>query len=122
VTRSPRPFTYEIKYDTPLYGCNWLGVAGAVVDIDGNHLIGYPIHVWGGGIDVVVTSGGNQRYGDSGWEQFFLNNPQELRGVFRVQIHARDNPNHPPVSDEIVLNFSGLCSQSLAYITFTKNH
>jgi hypothetical protein len=85
-------------------------------------LVGYPIHIWGGGIDVVVTSGDKQNYGDAGWEQFFLNNPQELRGVFRVQIHDKNNPNHPPVSQEIVLNFPGYCSQSLARITFTKNH
>ncbi len=122
VTRSPWPFTYEIVYETPLYGCNWLGIAGTVVDIDGNHLRGYPIHVWGGGIDVVVNSGDKQNYGDSGWEQFLLNNPQELRGVFRVQIHDKNNPNHLPVSQEIALDFSGLCSQSLAVITFTKNH
>jgi len=122
VTRSPWPFTYEITYETPVYGCNWLGVAGNVVDIDGNDLSGYPIHVWGGGIDEVVTSGDNQRYGDAGWEQFFLPYPQELRGVFRVQIHDKNNPNHPPVSQEIVLNFPGFCSQSLARITFTKNH
>jgi hypothetical protein len=85
-------------------------------------LVGYPIHIWGGGIDVVVTSGDKQNYGDAGWEQFFLNNPQELRGVFRVQIHDKYNPNHPPVSQEIVLNFPGYCSQSLARIVFTKNH
>jgi hypothetical protein len=122
VTRSPWPFTYEITYETPVYGCNWLGVGGTVVDIDGNELRGYPIHIWGGGIDVVVTSGDNQRYGDAGWEQFFLPYPQELRDVFRVQIHDKNNPNHPPVSQEIVLNFPGFCSQSLARIVFTKNH
>ncbi|HQE94139.1 MAG TPA: hypothetical protein PLH19_15725 [Anaerolineae bacterium] len=122
VTRSPWPFTYELTYETPVYSCNWMGVAGTVVDIDGKALKGYPVHVWGGGIDVVVNSGDNQRYGDSGWEQFFLNYPQELNGVFRVQIHDKDNPNHPPVSPEIVLNFQGVCSKSLAYIVFTKNH
>ncbi len=122
VTRSPWPFTYELTYETPIYGCNWLGVAGTVVDIDGNPLRGYPIHVWGGGIDVVVNSGDKQSYGDSGWEQFFLNYPMEVNGVFRVQIHDKDNPKHPPVSQEIVLNFPGFCSKSLAKIVFTKNH
>lgn len=122
VTRSPYPFTYELTYETPLYGCSWMGVAGTVQDIDGNPLIGYPIHVWGGGIDTVVNSGSKQMYGDAGWEQFFNNQPQELKGVFRVQIHSRDNPNHPPISQEIVLDFPGFCSQSLARIVFIKNH
>ena len=121
VTRSPYPFTYEISYDTPYYGCNWTGVAGIVQDLDGNHLRGYPIHIWGGGIDVVVTSGDKQVYGDSGWEQFFNNAPIESRGAFRVQIHSQYDP-HPPISQEIELNFEGYCSTALAYIVFTKNH
>jgi hypothetical protein len=122
VTRSPYPFTYQVTYETPYYGCAWTGVAGTVEDIDGNPLIGYPVHVWGGGIDTVVTSGDKQIYGDSGWEQFFNNAPQEIRGVFRVQLHSRDNPNHPPVSQEIVLDFPGYCSTALARIVFILNH
>ena len=122
VTRSPWPFTYEIEYQTPIHGCAWMGVAGTVEDIDGNPLVGYPIHVWGGGIDLLVNSGDAQMYGDSGWEQFFTNRPVAVNGVFRVQIHSRDNPNHPPISGEIILNFPGYCSQSLARITLIKNH
>lgn len=122
VTRSPYPFTYDVSYETPYYGCGWTGVAGTVEDLDGNPLMGYPIHVWGGGIDTVVTSGDKQLYGDSGWEQFFTDHPQEARGVFRVQIHSKDDPNHPPISAEIVLDFPGYCSQALAHIVFIKNH
>lgn len=122
VTRSPWPFTYELEYETPYYGCAWLGVAGTVQTIDGDPLNGFPIHIWGGGIDVVVNSGTKQIYGDSGWEQFFLSQPQELNGIFRVQIHSRDNPNHPPISEEVVLNYPGYCSKALALVTFTLNH
>ncbi len=122
VTRSPYPFTYEITYETPYYGCAWTGVAGTVEDLDGNPLVGYPVHVWGGGIDTVVTSGDKQLYGDSGWEQFFNSAPQETHGVFRVQIHSRDDPNHPPISSEIVLDYPGFCSQALARVVFIKNH
>ncbi len=122
VTRSPYPFTYELTYETPYYGCHWMGVAGTVQDLDGNPLKGYPIHVWGGGIDVVVISGDKQMYGDSGWEQFFTNASQESKGIFRVQLHDPNNPNHPPISEEIELNFTGYCSTSMAHIIFTKNH
>lgn len=122
VTRSPWPFTYELTYESPYYGCAWMGVAGIVQNLDGEPLTGYPIHVWGGGIDVVVTSGDKQIYGDSGWEQFFLSQPQEMNGIFRVQLHSRDNPNHPPISEEIVLNFPGYCSKAMAMVVFTQNH
>lgn len=121
VTRSPYPFTYELRYETPYYGCAWTGVAGTVMDIDGNHLMGYPIHVWGGGIDVVIYSGDKQLYGDSGWEQFFNSAPMAVSGVFRVQIHAKTG-NHAPISQEIALDYPGYCSSALAHIVFTKNH
>lgn len=121
VTRSPRPFTYELTYESPYYGCAWMGVGGAVLDLDGNPLNGYPVHVWGGGIDVIVYSGDKQIHGDSGWEQFFMGQPQELNGIFRVQLHDKFG-NHLAISDEIVLNFPGYCSKSMAVIIFTKNH
>lgn len=121
MTRSANPFTYELNYETPYYGCSWMGVAGIVENIDGEALKDYPIHVWGGGIDVVVNSGSKLSYGDSGWEQFFNNQPMEVNGVFRVQIHSPYG-DHPPISEEIVLNFEESCAKSLAYITFTQNH
>ncbi len=121
VTRSPYLFTYELTYEPPYYGCNWLGVAGMVQDLDGNALKDYPVHVWGGGIDVVVNSGSKQMYGDSGWEQFFLAQPTEMKGVFHVQLHSPYG-EHPPVSADIVLNYEGFCSMSLARVIFTKNH
>lgn len=121
VTRSPYPFTYVLNYETPYYGCTWMGVGGTVQDLDGNPLKDYRIHVWGGGIDVVILSGSKQIYGDSGWEQFFLNQPVEMNGIFHVQLHSPYAP-HTPVSEEITLNYPGLCSKSLALITFTKNH
>ncbi len=122
VTISPWPFTSKVEYETPLHGCAWMGVAGTVEDLDGNPLKGYPIHIWGGGLDVVINSGDDQMYGDSGWEQYFLDRPTAVNGVFRVQIHSKDNPNHPPISGEIILNFPGYCSQSLARVTLIKNH
>ncbi|MBN2002285.1 MAG: hypothetical protein JXA21_02915 [Anaerolineae bacterium] len=121
VTRSAYPFTYELTYEPPYYGCNWLGVAGTIQDLDGNSLKEYPVHVWGGGIDQVVNSGTKQMYGDAGWEQFFLGQPTEMKGVFRVQLHSPYG-THPPVSEEIVLNYEGFCSGALARIVFTKNH
>jgi hypothetical protein len=69
---------------------------------------------------VVVYSGDKQIYGDSGWEQFFTNQPMAVNGVFRVQIHAKDG-NHAPISQEILLDYPGYCSSSLALVVFTKN-
>ncbi len=121
VTRSPYPFTYELSYETPYYGCNWAGVAGLVQDLDGNPLTGYRVHVWGGGIDAVLISGSFPMYGESGWEQFFNNYPIKISGEYKVQLHDK-NPPYAAVSDVIVLDYQGLCSRSMAFIVFTKNH
>jgi len=125
VTRSPWPFTAETKLMFPQYGCNWTGVAGHVQDLDGNPLKGYPVHVWGAGIDTVVTSGADARfntiYGNqAAWEQFFDNKPKPME--IRVQLHDPYRSSHPPISEELVIQMPGYCGGGLAYVVFTQNH
>jgi len=96
-------------------------VAGLVQDLDGKPLTGYSIHIWGGGLDSVPLSGDYPMYGDSGWEKFFNNYPIRESGEFKVQLHDK-NPPHTPLSEVIILNYQGLCSKSLAFVVFTKNH
>ncbi len=120
-TRSPFPFTYEISYETPYYGCNWAGVAGFVQDLEGNPLEGYAVRIWGGGLDEVVTSGSFSMYGTSGWEQFVNDHPINVSDVYHVQLYDR-NPPHAPVSPVIKPVFENYCSRSMAFIVFTKNH
>ncbi len=122
VTRSPYAFTAAVSYETPYYGCNWAGVGGIVQDLDGKPLADYPIHVWGGGIDVVILSGSNTRYGVAGWEQFFNDHPIDAQGIYQVQLHDKNSSNPQPISPKITLNFEALCSKSLASVVFIKNH
>ena len=100
-------------------------MAGHVQDLDGNPLQGYHVRVWGAGLDVVHTAGADTRfntiYGNqAAWEQFFDNKPK-LMQVF-VQLHDPFREGHPPISDEIVLDFPGYCGGALGYIVFTLNH
>ncbi len=125
VTRSPWPFTYDVSTTSPQYGCNWTGVAGHVEDLDGNPLIGYPVHVWGGGIDEVVSSGSrtdlNTIYANqAAWEQFFDSSPKPME--VRVQLHDPYGENHLPISEEIVIKFPGYCGAAMGYVVFTQNH
>lgn len=121
VTRSPYPFTYELTYETPWYGCDWAGVAGLVQDLEGKALTGYAVRVWGGGLDQAPVSGDATMYGESGWEVFFNNYPITVSGEYKVQLHDK-NPPHAPVSEIVTLDFEGLCSKSMAFIVFTQNH
>jgi len=125
VTRSPWPFTYEVNLESPQYGCGWTGVAGYVQDLDGNPLVGYPVRIWGAGIDVVIPSGSNTQhntmYGNqAAWEQFFDANPKPME--VRVQLHDPYKESHLPISEEIVINFPGYCGKALGYVVFTQNH
>ena len=125
VTRSPWPFTAEIEFKFPQYGCDWTGVAGHVQDLDGNPLKGYPVHVWGAGIDVVVTSGADARFNTiynhpASWEQFFDAKPKVFQ--VRVQLHDPYRNDHPPISPELVIDMPGYCGGGLAYVVFTQNH
>lgn len=125
VTRSPRPFTSEKSFMFPQYGCSWTGVAGQVQDLDGNPLKGYPVHIWGSGLDVVVTSGSDARFNtiygsEAAFEQFFDGSPKSME--VRVQLHDPYRDDHPPISEEVVLNFPGYCGGALGYVTFTQNH
>jgi hypothetical protein len=100
-------------------------VAGQVQDLDENPLIGYPVHVWGAGVDVVVSSGSDARFNtiygsEAAWEQFFDGRPKPME--VRVQLHDPYRDDHPPISDEIVIDFPGFCGAGLGYVTFTKNH
>jgi len=110
---------------SPQYGCSWTGVAGHVQDLDGNPLIGYPVHVWGAGIDAVVNSGADARfntiYGNkAAWEQFFDAKPKPME--IKVQLHDPYRDDHLPISEEIIVNMPGFCGAGLAYVTFTQNH
>ena len=125
VTRSPWPFTYELTLKLPQYGCSWTGIAGQVQDLDGNPLIGYPVHIWGAGIDVVVTSGADARFNtiyghQAAWEQFFAPDPRSFQ--VRVQLHDPYREDHLPISEEIVIDMPGYCGAALGYVVFTQNH
>ena len=124
-TLSPWAFTYEVNLESPQYGCSWTGVAGQVQDLDGNPLAGYPVHIWGAGVDVVVTSGSsvdlNTLYGSqAAWEQFFDSTPKPME--IRLQLHDPYRDDHLPISEEVVIKFPGYCGSALGYVIFTQNH
>ncbi len=125
-TRSVWPFTHEVTFKSPPYErCNWTGVAGYVQDLDGNPLPGYPIHIWGGGIDEVVIAGADPRFNtiygsQAAWEQFFAPSPKVIE--IHVQLHDPFREGNPPASDEIVIELPGTCDQALAFVVLTQNH
>jgi hypothetical protein len=124
-TRSAFPFTKDLV--SPQYlqnyansaGCNWLGLAGEVFDINGNPVAhgSYRVHVWDSGVDARVTVGDSQAYGPSGYEQFLFDAP-------RVQEHnvQLETANGTAVSQVFRVQTRASCNQNLLYFVFTQNH
>lgn len=112
-----RPFPFAKTTASPYYlqnfannaGCNWLGMAGEVLDAMGQPVPPdtYRVHVWGGGIDNRVLVGSAPDYGPTGWEQFLFSEPvvrdylvqlESLEGtavshIYAVQTRASCNEN-----------------------------
>ena len=124
-TRSPYPFTKDDV--SPQYlqnfannaGCNWLGIAGEVNDLDGNPVPygEYRVHIWDSGIDSRVVVGDAPAYGPSGYEQYLFDAP-------RVQEHnlQLESYNGTVVSEVYRVQTRASCNQNLLFFVFVQNH
>jgi hypothetical protein len=124
-TRSAFPFT---KSDSsPFYlqnfannaGCNWLGLAGEVLDLNRNPVPAgsYKVHVWGSGIDERLTVGTAPAYSPSGWEQFVFDSP--VVRDYNVQL---ESTNGTAVSQAYNVQTRASCNQNLLRFDFVQNH
>lgn len=124
-TRSDFPFTKDVI--SPIYltnfannaQCNWMGMAGEVLDLDRNQVPtgSYVVHVWGSGIDQRVAVGTAPAYAPSGWE-VFLNNAPAVRD-YNVQL---ESPQGTPVSQVYAVQTRASCDENLVYFVFVQNH
>jgi hypothetical protein len=124
-TRSPWPFT--VQGDMPfavenvfnLAGCNWLGIGGQVYDLRGGPLIGYVIHLDGGGLDANSLSGTQPQYGPAGYEFKLGSSPKRSSGIYRVQLR---DPQNVPVSDWMAVDTFDDCTKNVLLVNFLQNH
>lgn len=124
-TRSPFPFTKDLE--SPRYlqnyansaGCNWLGIAGEVFNLEGNPVSSgaYQVHIWDNGIDQRVSVGSALAYGPSGFEQFLFDSP-------RVQDHniQLETSSGTAVSQVYRVQTRASCNQNLLYFVFVQNN
>jgi len=124
-TRSPFPFTKDSV--SPQYlqnfansaGCNWMGIAGEVFDLEGNPVAHgqYRVHVWDSGIDERVTVGDSPAYGPSGYEQFLFDAPRVQEQSIQLE-----TSNGTAVSQVYRVQTRASCNQNLLYFVFIQNH
>ena len=124
-TRSPFPFTKDQA--SPQYlqnyansaGCDWMGVAGIVLDLNGHPVPNgeYQVHVWDSGIDERVVVGSAQAYGPSGYEQFLYNQPR-----FQENNIQLETISGTAVSQVYRFQTQTSCNQNLIRFDFIQNH
>jgi len=124
-TRSAFPFTKT--NNSPFYlqnyansaGCNWLGIAGEVLDLNRNPVSPgqYRVHVWGDGVDQRPDVGGAPAYSPSGWEQFVSNTP--IIRNYNVQLEIN---NGTAISEVYSVQTRASCNQNLVRLDFVQNH
>lgn len=106
----------------PDYTCQWQGVAGKVVDLQGAHLPGMLIKLTGTydgrTIDLTTQSGrASAWYGDSGYEFVLGKKPVDSRGTLAVQILDQ---SLRPLSARVVFDSYSTCDMNLTIINFKQ--
>lgn len=108
-------------YYHPEAGCNWMGVAGQVVDINNAPLQYLGIHIYGTlagtAVDYTSVSGTAPIYGKAGFE-FYLGD-QALASSNSLTIQLTDQQNLP-LSEPIPLVTFSDCSKNLVLIRFKQ--
>lgn len=105
------PFTATVKTGVvgPETDCRRALISGTVTDRGGNGLEGYPLHLWGPGLDMVLRTDGQGR-----WKAIL---PASARGIWHLQLHAPDPSRlYPPLSPVIAIPLPDDCPQ--AWVSF----
>jgi hypothetical protein len=124
-TRSAFPFTVQVNGPIPVQnfangaGCNWMGIAGQAFDLNGIPIVGYIVHLEGGGLEADSFTGSKTAYGAGGYEFFLNDHVVQTTGEYKVQLL---NPSGTPISDFVVVNTFADCSKNLLLVNFVQNH
>lgn len=108
----------------PDLGCNWLGVAGQVIDIDGAPVLGLIIEVGGllegkriGNPTLLQATGLATAYGDAGYEVKLADEPIASNGTLWIQVLDQAGL---PLSAKIEFDTFEDCEQNLVIIYFKQ--
>jgi hypothetical protein len=125
-TQSAFPFTIQGGAPIPTQnngnsaGCQWMGIAGQAFDLNGNPIVGYWVHLEGGGLVQEAQTGTKTAYGPGGYEFFLNNRPVQTSGEYKVQLF--NETGQVPLSEVIIVNTFADCNQNLLLVNFVQNH
>lgn len=105
----------------PNYGCNWIGVAGQVFDLQGRPVMG--VRVWlrgtfnGERVDMLSLTLESSPYGPSGFEFTLGDKPLNSTGQLSIQLLDQANI---PISDRVYFDTFEDCQKNLILINFKQ--
>jgi len=120
------PFAATVDYVAsttyhPDAGCNWMGVAGQVVDKNNSPILYLTIHLGGQVgdqmVDYLGLSGTAPTYGQGGFEFVLSNKPIASTQTLWIQLLDQQNM---PFSDKIYLDTFEDCAKNLIMVRFKK--
>jgi hypothetical protein len=105
----------------PESGCNWMGMAGQVFDLDGNPLAGIVVEI-GGALDgqpiqQIALTGSSPIVGPGGYVIELSNRPVQSDGTIWFQLLDQDGT---PKSARILLTTSGQCEENLIVMNLVE--
>lgn len=105
----------------PNYGCNWIGVAGQVFDLQGRPVMG--VRVWlrgtynGKRVDLLSLTLESSPYGPSGFEFTLGDTPLNSSGKLSIQLLDQANI---PISERVYFDTFEDCQKNLILINFKQ--
>ncbi len=122
------PYSAKVEYISsskyhPEFGCNWLGVAGIVLDKNGAHhlylIVRLSGFLQGESVNYVVASGFSPvLYGPSGFEIQLGTTPVESKGTLSLQLLDQAGL---PLSEAIPINTYSDCEKNMVFVTFRQS-
>lgn len=128
-TATPKaPYSASVQYVAsskyrPEFGCNWLGVAGIVLDKKGAHHIYVQVLLFGDlkGLpinNITVSGTAPQYYGASGFEMQISDKPVDTSKTLYLQLRDQGGI---PLSENIYINTYSSCDKNMVFVTFKEN-
>ncbi|GAP14040.1 hypothetical protein LARV_01800 [Longilinea arvoryzae] len=127
---SSRGYSFSIQTDPasissvlfrPEWGCDWMGLAGQVVDLKNSPATGIRVQVGGflgeNKVDLLSLTGTALQYGRAGYEFTLAEKPIASTGKLWVQLLDQSDL---PLSDKIYFDTYDSCEQNLIIINFKQ--
>ncbi len=127
---SARGYSFSIQTDPaslssvlfrPEWGCDWMGLAGQVVDLKNSPATGIRVQVGGylgeNKVDLLSLTGTALQYGRAGYEFTLAEKPIASTGKLWVQLLDQSDL---PLSDKVYFDTYDTCEQNLVIINFKQ--